>query len=91
MKKTITMKTIILSIGLTLVAMSCVAAEANKPNILLIMAFATGEWELYNLKKDRTETNNLASSHPEKLAELTAKYDAWWREMEPKVFYPAKK
>ena len=53
-----------------------------------IMAFATGEWELYDLGVDRTETNNLASSHPEKLAVLTAKYDAWWQEMEPQIVYP---
>jgi arylsulfatase len=34
-------------------------------------------WELYDISKDRVEANNLASSMPEKVKELTAKYDAW--------------
>ncbi|NQY33772.1 MAG: arylsulfatase [Alteromonadaceae bacterium] len=55
-----------------------------------LWAFATGDWELYDLSKDRTETNNLAASHPEKLAELTAKYETWWQEMAPQIVYPAK-
>ncbi len=37
MKKMAVMKTIILSIRLVLVSISCVAEEANNPNILLIM------------------------------------------------------
>ena len=32
------------------------------------------EWELFDMEKDRTETNNLASSMPEKVKELA---DAW--------------
>jgi len=52
-----------------------------------LRAFATGKWELYDLKKDRTETNNLASSHPEKLAELMAKYNAWWDSVESGIVH----
>jgi len=37
----------------------------------------TSDWELYNLKEDRSETNNLANSNPEKVKELAAKWDAW--------------
>lgn len=41
--------------------------------------FSDSEWELYNLKNDRTELHNLAESHPEKLAELAAAWnDAAW-------------
>ncbi|NMG43018.1 sulfatase-like hydrolase/transferase [Aromatoleum toluvorans] len=40
---------------------------ANKP-------WGSGEWELYNIAKDRTESENLAARHPEKLKELLA---AW--------------
>lgn len=36
-----------------------------------------GPWELYDLSADRTEMNNLAEKHPEKVAELTRTYDAW--------------
>ena len=32
-------------------------------------------WELYNLKEDPTETNDLAKSNPEKLEELKKKWD----------------
>ena len=49
--------------------------------------FSTQEWELYDLSTDRTETNNLAGSRPEKLAELREKYEAWWAEVEPGIVY----
>ena len=34
-------------------------------------------WELYNLKADPTETNNLAKKMPEKTAELARMWEAW--------------
>jgi len=34
----------------------------------------TVPWELYNLSEDRTEVNNLVSTMPEKLQEMTAAY-----------------
>ena len=34
-------------------------------------------WELYDLQADRTELNNLADAHPEKAAELRAKWNSW--------------
>lgn len=34
------------------------------------------EWELYDLRADRTETRDLASQHPERVAELAAAWDA---------------
>jgi len=36
-----------------------------------------GEWELYDLQADRTETNNLVAAHPEKVKELRQLYDEW--------------
>jgi arylsulfatase len=36
-----------------------------------------GAWELYDLKKDRTELHDLASSQPAKARELAQKWDAW--------------
>jgi uncharacterized sulfatase len=35
--------------------------------------------ELYDLSKDAHETKNLADKHPERVAELTRKLDAWWK------------
>ncbi len=49
-----------------------------------------GTWELYNLESDRTELNNLAGQHPDKVMELEKLYNEWalrcnvvpWSEME---------
>ena len=35
------------------------------------------EWELYDINADRTESNDLAASHPEIVRDLKAKYDRW--------------
>ena len=42
-----------------------------------IVRFRNRPLELYNLKQDRSETNNLATEYPGKLKELAEKYDAW--------------
>lgn len=39
--------------------------------------FDQDDWELYNVAVDRSESNNLAKEHPEKLEELI---DAWFAE-----------
>jgi len=36
-----------------------------------------GGWELYDMKADRTELNNLAASHPDKVKELSELYAGW--------------
>ncbi len=36
-----------------------------------------GPWELYNLKDDRTEVNNLAATMPDKTQELAAQWNTW--------------
>jgi arylsulfatase A-like enzyme len=35
------------------------------------------DWELYDMETDRTELNNLATSHPGKVRELSDLYDSW--------------
>ena len=35
------------------------------------------EWELYNIKKDRTEQHNLSDKYPEKVQELEKLYFDW--------------
>lgn len=34
-------------------------------------------WQLYNLKEDRTELHNVATSRPDKVAELKTLYEGW--------------
>ena len=34
-------------------------------------------WELYDIDKDRTETNNLAATHPERTKEMAGQWDVW--------------
>jgi len=34
-------------------------------------------WELYNMRKDRSELNNLAKENSNKVVELAAKWEAW--------------
>jgi arylsulfatase A-like enzyme len=36
-----------------------------------------GQWELYDLSKDRTETNNLAADHPKRVKDLSALWHRW--------------
>lgn len=35
------------------------------------------DWELYNIGTDRTESQNLAETHPEVVKDLLAEYDRW--------------
>ncbi len=39
-----------------------------------------GEWELYNIEKDRIESNNLADKYPEKVKKLAKLWDEWAKE-----------
>lgn len=35
------------------------------------------DWELFNMEKDRTEMNDLAKEHPEKVVEMAEMYEKW--------------
>jgi arylsulfatase A len=54
----------------------------------LIEFFEDGRRELYDLKKDPGETRNQIAEQPEKAKELTAKLDAWRREVGAKMMKP---
>jgi arylsulfatase len=36
-----------------------------------------GPWELYDMVADRTELNDLAAEHPERVRDMQAQYEAW--------------
>ncbi len=42
-----------------------------------LVAKHAGQWELYDLSKDRVEGSDLAAKMPDKVKELTVKYIAW--------------
>ncbi len=52
-------------------------------------AVRTGRWrlvnnkQLYDIRADRGETKNVAGEHPEVVADLRKKYDAWWDTLPP--------
>jgi arylsulfatase len=42
-----------------------------------LVAQHQGSWELYDLRADRTELNDLAGRHPQRVRQLAARWDAW--------------
>jgi len=62
-----------------------------KDNLKLVSDKNNGPWELYDLKKDRTELNNIIEKYPEKAKELENLYQKWadnagvkpWAEIKP--------
>jgi arylsulfatase len=36
-----------------------------------------GSWELYDIDADRTESNNLASRHPERVKDMATQWEVW--------------
>lgn len=43
----------------------------------LVSQKPANKWELYNIKTDRSELNDLSAKYPEKVAELAALYNQW--------------
>ncbi|MFC5051830.1 sulfatase-like hydrolase/transferase [Rubritalea spongiae] len=42
-----------------------------------------GEVELYDLKKDLQQKQNIAAQHPEIVSTLKTTYDGWWKDVRP--------
>ncbi len=49
----------------------------------LVQPKQNGQWELYHLAEDRTETNNLADAEPQRLAQMKRKWQAWFNRVKP--------
>lgn len=43
------------------------------------------QWELYNLASDRSETNNLAPKHPDRVKSMAAAWESWARKTEAPI------
>jgi arylsulfatase len=57
----------------------------------LVRAGRRGEWELYDMKKDRTEMHDLSAEHPDVAKDLLAKWQAWAERAHVKPYPAAKK
>jgi hypothetical protein len=42
-----------------------------------LVAERAKDWELYDLSRDRCETEDLAAKHPERVQQLSTLYNAW--------------
>ena len=43
----------------------------------LVWGASEKQWELYNLKTDRSETNNLAETFPDRVTAMARDWEAW--------------
>ena len=56
----------------------CYGGEVETPNIdWKLVRFGSKPWELYDLKADRTELDDVAGKHPDKTRELTQLWESW--------------
>jgi len=66
------------------------SGAVRKGDWKLIEFYDTGQGELYNLKDDLGETNDLAAKMPERAAELRKLLDAWRKSVGAELPQPAK-
>ena len=45
----------------------------------------TAAWQLFDLQNDREQTRDVASDHPNVVAEMQAAYERWWSEVRPRM------
>ena len=49
----------------------------------LVWGASDKQWELYDLKSDRSETVNLAVDFPSRVKSMAADWESWWERMQP--------
>ncbi len=54
-------------------------AKAVRTEDWKLVRLGQADWELYDLDKDRTELNNLASQHPQKVKQMAGMWENWWK------------
>ena len=50
-------------------------AKAVRMGDWKLVQYGKADWELYDLEKDRTELNNLAAKHPERVQHMAALWE----------------
>jgi arylsulfatase len=53
-------------------------AKAVRTGNWKLVKYGDADWELYDLESDRTELNNLASQHTQKVKQMTELWENWW-------------
>jgi arylsulfatase A-like enzyme len=46
-----------------------------------------GEWALYSIEDDLSESQNIADQHPELVLKMIRQYDQWWTEVRPMMIH----
>ena len=59
-------------------AATVLVVEDNRLNMKLVRDYPKA-WELYDMEADRTELNDIAARHPERVADMARQYEAWAR------------
>lgn len=62
-------------------AQQAAASEPSKPPAT--PPVEQGDWQLYDMSVDRTETTNVSVRHPEVVAEMASAYEEWLRRVKP--------
>jgi arylsulfatase len=63
--------------GHPLLAWSTSGSRAIRVGDWKLVSLPNHPWELYDLSRDRTELNNLASQHPERVGDMARQFDEW--------------
>jgi arylsulfatase len=74
-----TNQTDIIQVGYELFGMKAYHSDGWKI-LMLFKPYGSGEWELFNLKEDPAELNDLSKEHPEKLQELITLWEEYKEE-----------
>jgi len=53
-------------------------AKAIRDRNWKLVKFGNRNWELYDLKADPSELNDLANKHPDRVGRMAAQWQAWW-------------
>jgi len=53
------------------------------PKYIMVNTKPEKAWELYDLKADPGEKNNIAADHPDVVERMEAAYDKWWEDVLP--------
>jgi arylsulfatase len=54
-------------------------------HLVCVSSSGDKQWQLFDVKADPGEKNDVAASHPDVVKELDAAYDKWWDSVQPQL------